>query len=87
MPNRWSRKAYVQGFDCEYITFKKVVNMFELMKISGSIYEGVVEPSCKKPTRSDANRDGYRGKKRGESALSWTRPEKGESSGKRIKDI
>ena len=23
MPNVWSRQAYVQGFDFEYITFKK----------------------------------------------------------------
>ena len=45
MPNRWSRQAYVQGFDCEYINSKKVVNMFERMEIDDSIYEGVVEPS------------------------------------------
>ena len=30
---------------------KKHVNMFELMEIEESIYEGVVEPSYKKPTR------------------------------------
>ena len=28
MPNIWSKQAYVQGFDCEYILFKKSVNMF-----------------------------------------------------------
>ena len=28
MPNSWSKQAYVQGFDCEFITFKKAVNMF-----------------------------------------------------------
>ena len=31
MPNRWYKQAYVQGFDCESITFKKAVNMFERM--------------------------------------------------------
>ena len=44
-PNSWSKQAYVQGFDCEYITFKKAVIMFECMEIDESIYEGVVEPS------------------------------------------
>ena len=29
MPNSWSKQAYVQGFDCESISFKKSVNMFE----------------------------------------------------------
>ena len=28
MPNSWSKQAYLQGFDCETITFKKSVNMF-----------------------------------------------------------
>ena len=44
MPNRWSKQAYVQVFDCESISFIKAVNMFELMEISESIYEGVVTP-------------------------------------------
>ena len=48
MPNRWSKQAYVQGFDCETISFKKAVNMFERMEISKSIYEGVVTPSYQK---------------------------------------
>ena len=65
MPNSWSRKAYAQGFDCEYITLKKSVHMFERIEISESIYEGVVEHSYKKPTRSDANRAGHRRQKRG----------------------
>ena len=43
--NICSRQAYVQGFDCESITFKKDVNIFERMEISKSIYEGVVKPS------------------------------------------
>ena len=50
MSNIWYRQAYVQGFDCESITFKKDVNMFERMGISESIYKGVVDPSYKKPT-------------------------------------
>ena len=45
MPNRWSRQAYIQGFDCESINFKKYVNMFERMEIAEYIYKGVVEPS------------------------------------------
>ena len=49
MPNSWSKQAYVQGFDYKYISFKKYVNMFEKMEISGFIYEGVLEPSYKKP--------------------------------------
>ena len=46
MPNIWSKQAYVQGFDYEYITFKSSVSMFEHMEIVESIYEGLVEPSC-----------------------------------------
>ena len=34
MPIRWSKQAYVQGFDCESIIFKKAVNMFDRMEIS-----------------------------------------------------
>ena len=45
MPNIWSNQAYVQGFYCKYISFKKAVNMFERMEIYESIYEGVVTPS------------------------------------------
>ena len=51
MHNRWYRQAYVQGFDCESITFKKSVNMFECIEITESFYEGVVEPSYKNLTR------------------------------------
>ena len=47
MHNIWYRHAYVQGFDCESITFKKAVNMLERMEIDESIYEGVVETSYK----------------------------------------
>ena len=56
--------------------------MFERMEISESIYEGVVEPYYKKPTREDANRAGHSRNRRGESASLWNRPEKGESYGK-----
>ena len=42
IPNRWSKHAYVKGFDCESNTLKKAVNMFERMEISESIYERVV---------------------------------------------
>ena len=42
MPNIWSKQAYVKGFYCESVTFKKAVNMFERMEIAESIYEGVV---------------------------------------------
>ena len=45
MPNRWSKQACTQGFDCEYISFKKAVNMFERMKTAEYIYEVAVEPS------------------------------------------
>ena len=31
MPNIWSKHAYVQGCDCEYISFKKYANIFERM--------------------------------------------------------
>ena len=59
--------------------------MFERMEITESIYEYVVEPSYKKTTWEDANRAGHSRQKRKEDASSWTRPEKGESSGKCIK--
>ena len=45
MPNSCSRQANLKVFDCESITFNKVVDIFELMEISNSIYKGVVEPS------------------------------------------
>ena len=47
MPNSWYKHAYVKGFDCESITFKKAINMFECTEIAESIYEGIVEPSYK----------------------------------------
>ena len=86
MTNIWSIQAHVQGFDCEFITFKKYINMFERMEIAESIYGDVVEPPHKKTTRADANRAGHISQKRGEAALSSTLPEKGESADKRIKN-
>ena len=47
----------MQVFDCEYITIKKSVNMFECMDIVESIYEGVVENSYKEYTRVYATHD------------------------------
>ena len=85
MPTNWSKQGYLQGFDWESITFKKAVHMIESMEIAESIYRGVVEHSYKKPTWEDANRAGNIRHKRAEAASAWTRPEKGESSGKRIK--
>ena len=55
MPNIWSNQAYVQGFDCEYISFMKSVNMFEKTEIAEAIYKGVVEPSYKIYTISYSN--------------------------------
>ena len=47
MPSGWSKQAYLHGFYCETITFKKSVNMFGYMGNSITIYEGVVETSYK----------------------------------------
>ena len=53
------------------------------MEIAEYIYEGVVEPSYKKPTRAYANRGGQSRNKRGESASTKTLPATSESAGKR----
>ena len=45
MTNIWSKKNYVQVFDCQYITSEKAVNMFEPIDIAEYIYKFVVEPS------------------------------------------
>ena len=45
MINSWSKQAFSQGFDCETISLKKSVNMFEHMEITESIYESAVTPS------------------------------------------
>ena len=59
--------------------------MFERMEISESIYKGVAEPSYKQTTREDSNRAVHIRHNKGEASSSWTRPEKVESAGKRIK--
>ena len=79
------KKAYVQGFDCETISLKKYVNMFERMEIAESIYEGVVTTSNKKTNREEANHTGISRNKRGEVALSNNHPAKDESTRKRSK--
>ena len=45
--NSWINQSCVQRVDCESINFKADVNMFELVEISQSIYEGAVEISYK----------------------------------------
>ena len=82
MPNIWIKQAHVQVFDCDYITFKKAVNMFEHTETSDYIYEGVVEPSYKKSNRADATKPGNNRKNGGEYALSHTYSEMSESAGK-----
>ena len=39
------------GFDCEFITIKKYVNMFERIELSEYINEVIVEPYYKKTTK------------------------------------
>ena len=64
MPDSWSKQTYVQGFYYESITLKKYGNMFEHIDISEYIYYGIVEPSYKQFTRSDATRVGLSSKNR-----------------------
>ena len=59
MSNSWSKQAYSRGLYCEYISFKKTVNIFERMEIAEYIYEGLVEPSYKNTTHSDAYHAGH----------------------------
>ena len=75
---------------CRYLVvnpllLKASVNIFERMEIAEYIYEGVLEPSYKKPTRTDARRAGQSRKMRRETALSNTQSEMSESSDKRRK--
>ena len=65
---------YVQEFDCEYISLKKSVHMFEHMEIIKIIFGCVVTPSYLKNTQPKSNRTGAISKKRGESAFSNTHP-------------
>ena len=66
IPNSWSKQEYVMGFDCESITFKTAVNMFEYIKIAESIYKVISELSYRKPNRVYDNRAGHM---RGEAYL------------------
>ena len=59
MHNSWIKKFHAQGFDRKYITFNKLVKMFERMEIAESIYEGVVELSYKTSTRVDVTCSGH----------------------------
>ena len=44
-PTRFSKQAHVKRFDCDSITLKISVNMFQRMDIAESIYKCLVEPS------------------------------------------
>ena len=55
--------------------------MFEIMDITESIYEGVVEPPYKKTARADTNHAGHSRLNRGELALSNTHSKMNESNG------
>ena len=72
MPKIWIKKACVQVFNFESITFKEDFNMFECMEVSESVYEVLVETSYNNTTRAYSNRSGYISKLRGEAALSNT---------------
>ena len=69
MKNSWSKQSYVQGFDCETISFKNSIKRSKRMEISESIYEGVVTASYKKATQAEANRTELSRNKRGKPAL------------------
>ena len=59
--------------------------MFECMEIVESIYEVVLKPSYKKPTRVDTNRADHSRKMRGEAASSNSYSRINEIAGMRIK--
>ena len=59
--------------------------MFELLKISEYIYEGVVEPSYKQSTMAYATRAGHSRQKRLEATSSQTHSTMGDSSGEHRK--
>ena len=45
MPDIFSKQAYVQGFDCEAVSFKRAADIFDYMEMSESVNEDVVPPS------------------------------------------
>ena len=67
----------MKGFDCESISFKKAVNMFERKQIDESVYEGVIKPSYEISTWEDANCASQSSNKRGGSDLSHIDPTMG----------
>ena len=40
VPNGWSKKAYLQGWDFDMKTFRETCEMFERMEIAEQIYKG-----------------------------------------------
>ena len=56
--------------------------MFESMEFSESVYEGVVKPTHKNPTRADVNRADHSRKMRRETVLSNTYSNMSERDGK-----
>ena len=61
----------------EKLLLLKSVNIFKLMEITKTVYEGVVEPSHNKTTTSHTNRAGHSRKIRGVTDYSKTYSEKG----------
>ena len=75
IPNRWAKKAYLQGWDSKKNSYKETCKMFKRMEIEDKVYKGGT-PS-KTITRADANCASYvRKHKGGEDALT-TNPKKG----------
>ena len=69
MPSGWSKQAYVKGFYCETITFKKSANMFGYMKYLEK-YMKVLQKLLIKTTRADTNLASRSRQNEGKSALS-----------------
>ena len=65
------------------LLLKEYVNMFELMEIMETIFEGVVEPYYRKTTREYANLSGRSRKNKEESASSKFYSDMGKCSEKR----
>ena len=85
MSNGWSKKVYVQIFDCEYIPFKNLSICLKAWKLRNLSMKGLVEPSHKKSTRAYDNRAGHSRQIRGKAASSKTYFEMSKHDGKRKK--
>ena len=83
VPNSWTRKAYIQGWDLEGRSYKEICNMFERTETAEAIYEGGA-PS-KNTQRAESDRDISGRKKKGGESASPYKPEKGRA-GKRKKN-